>query len=139
MKLSDAVREVIRLGDASRTYWDRELPRRHPNYPLIRAGEDDGPPPPEDAELLDLLRQLPEEQVYALLLLMYAGRGDFDVDHLLPAYLTMREAFPNRDLAIAQMMGMGAIAEYLTDALEEIRNRHMDLDNFNFAAPASAH
>jgi hypothetical protein len=33
MKLSEAVREVIRLGDASRAYWDRELPKHHPHYP----------------------------------------------------------------------------------------------------------
>ena len=40
MKLSELVRQVIRLGDASRAYWDRELPKHHPHYPVIRAGED---------------------------------------------------------------------------------------------------
>ncbi|HVS40556.1 MAG TPA: DUF3775 domain-containing protein, partial [Gemmataceae bacterium] len=112
MKLSEAVREIIRLGDASRAYWDRELPRRHPHYPKIRAGEDSGPPPPEDAQIQALLESLPEDQLYALLLLMYVGRGDFSADHLLPAYQTMKETFPNNDLAIAQMTGHRALAEY---------------------------
>ena len=137
MKLSEAVREVIRLGDASRAYWDRELPKHHPHYPVIRAGEDSAPPPPEDAQIQALLKSLPEDQLYALLLLMYVGRGDFSAHHLLPAYQTMKETFPSKDLAIAQIMGMKTLAEYLTDALEEIQKRHIDLDNLKFASPVA--
>ena len=134
MKLSEAVREVIRLGDASRAYWDRELPKHHPHYPVIRAGEDSAPPPPEDAQIQALLKSLPEDQLYALILLMYVGRGDFSAHHLLPAYETMKETFPSKDLAIAQMTEKKALAEYLTDAMEEIQKRHIDLDNLKFAS-----
>jgi hypothetical protein len=134
MKLSEVVREVIRLGDASRAYWDRELPRHHPRYPVIRAGEASPPPPPEDAQIQALLRSLPEDQLYALLLLTYVGRGDFSADHLLPAYQTIKEIFPTRDLAIAQMTGNNTLAEYLTDAMEEIQKRHIDLDSLKLAS-----
>jgi len=134
MKLSEAVREVIRLGDASRAYWDRELPKHHPHYPVIRAGEDSAPPPPEDTQIQALLKSLPEDQLYALILLMYVGRGDFSAHHLLPAYETMKETFPSKDLAIAQMTEKKALAEYLTDAMEEIQKRHIDLDNLKFAS-----
>ena len=96
MKLSEAVQEVIRLGDASRAYWDRELPKHHPHYPVIRAGEDSAPPPPEDAQIQALLKSLPEDQLYALILLTYVGRGDFSADDLLPAYQTMKEIFPSK-------------------------------------------
>ena len=136
MKLSEAVREVIRLGDASRAYWDRELPRHHPHYPKIRAGEDSGPPPPEDAQIQALLKSLSEDQLYALILLMYVGRGDFSADHLLPAYQTMKETFPSKDLAIAQMTGKRTLAEYLTDAMEEIQKRNIDLDSLKFTSTA---
>src|ERR1700756_5535885 len=105
MKLSEVVGEVIRLGDASRAYWDRELPKHHPHYPLVRAEEDSAPPPPEDAKIESLLKGLPEDQLYALILLSYVGRGDFSADDLLPAYQTMKETFPSKELAIAQMMG----------------------------------
>lgn len=132
MKLSDAVRELIRLGDASRAYWERELPRRHPHYPLIRAGEDSGPPPPEDKQIQELLESLPEEQVYTLILLMYLGRGDFNADRLPAAYQRMKETFPSRELAIAQMTGKGTLAEYLTDALDELERRRTDVDNLKF-------
>ncbi len=134
MKLSEVVREVIRLGDASRAYWDRELPKHHPHYPLVRAEENSAPPPPEDAQILSLLKSLPENQLYALILLTYVGRGDCSADDLLPAYQTMKETFPSKDLAIAQMTGNQTLAEYLTDAMEEVRKRHIDLDSLKFAS-----
>ncbi len=137
MKLSEAVREVIRLGDASRAYWDRELPKHHPHYPLIRAEEDSAPPPPEDAQIQTLLKSLPEDQLYTIILLTYVGRGDFSADDLLPAYRTIRETFPSKDLAIAQVSGKKTLAEYLTDAMEEIQKRHIDLDNLKFARTAT--
>jgi hypothetical protein len=134
MKLSEVVRDVIRLGDASRTYWDRELPRQHPRYPVIRAGETSPPPPPEDAQIQALLKSLPEDQLYALMLLTYVGRGDFSADHLLLAYQTIKEIFATIDLAIAQMAEDKSLAEYLTDAMEEIQKRHIDLDSLKFAS-----
>jgi hypothetical protein len=134
MKLSELVQELIRLGNASRAYWDRELPKHHPHYPLIRAGEDSAPPPPEDAQIQALLKTLPDDQLYTLILLTYVGRGDFSADDLLPAYQTMKETFPSTDLAIAQMTGETTLAEYLTDAIEEIQKRHIDLDNLKFAS-----
>ena len=134
MKLSELIREVIRLGDASRAYWDRELPKHHPHYPLIRAGEDSAAPPPEDAQIQALLNSLPEDQLYALMLLTYVGRGDFSADHLEPAYQTVKEILPSRDLAIAQISAHKTLAEYLTDAMEEIRKRHIDLDDLKFAS-----
>ena len=137
MKLSEAVRQVIRLGEASRAYWDRELPKYHPSYPLIRAGEASAPPPPEDAQIQALLTSLPEDQLYTLILLTYVGRGDFSADHLESAYQTMKETFPNKELAIAQMSGKETLAEYLTDAIEEIKKRHIDLDNLMFASTAA--
>jgi hypothetical protein len=132
MKLSEAAREVIRLGDASRAYWDRELPRHHPHYPLIRAGEEPVLPPPEESQIQSLLKGLPEDQLYALILLTYVGRGDFRADDLPPAYQAMKETFPSKDLAIAQMAAETALAEYLTDAMEEIEKRHIDLDRIQF-------
>jgi hypothetical protein len=137
MKLSEVVREVIRLGDASRAYWDRELPKHHPHYPVIRTGEDSGPAPPEDAQLESLLKDLPEDQLYALILLTYVGRGDFSADHLLSAYKTIKENFPNKDLVIAQITGKMALAEYLADAIDELQNRHIDLDGLKFTSTAA--
>ena len=133
MKTSEVVQELIRLGDASRAYWDKELPKHHPHYPVIRAGEASAPPPPEDAQIAALLKRLPEEQLYLVLLLIYVGRGDYSADRLVPAYQTIKEAFPSSDLAIAQIGGHPTLAEYLADAMEELHKRHVDLDNVKFA------
>jgi hypothetical protein len=39
MKLSETARDVIALADAIRDYWAAELPKRHPNYPLVNPGK----------------------------------------------------------------------------------------------------
>ncbi len=132
MKLSEVVRELIRLGDASRTYWDTELPKHHPHYPVILAEERPAPPPPEDAEIAALLKSLPENQLYAVALLTYVGRGDFTADHLIGAYRTIKEILPSEELAIAQITAQKALGEYLTDAMAEIQKRHIDLDSLTF-------
>lgn len=133
MMRSEAIRELIRLGELSHAYWAKELPRRHPKYPLVQVGEDSGPPPPEEKQIRDLLNTLSERDLYIILSLMYIGRGDFDLGHLRSAYARMREAFPDRTLVIDQMIGTSVLAEYLTDALDEVRERHIDLDSPSFA------
>ncbi len=132
MKLSEVVREVIRLGDGSRAYWDAELPKHHPHYPVILAEERSAPPPPEDARIQELLNSLPEEQLYAVALLTYVGRGDFAVDRLMPAYQTIKEILPSKEVAIAQITGQKTLSEYLSDAISEIQKRHISLDSLTF-------
>lgn len=134
MKLSEVVREVIRLGDASREYWDRELPKRHPRYPVIGPDETPPAPPPEDSQIQRLLESLPENQLYGVMVLAYLGRGDFSIDNLSRAFEEMKESFPSSTLAIAQLVGTNELAEYLTDATEEIQTRHIDLDCLKFAS-----
>ena len=99
-------------------------------------GEDSGPAPPEDAKIEKLLKSLSEDQLYTLILLMYVGRGDFSVENLSRGYETMKEAFPTRDFAIAQMTGNITLAEYLTDAIQEVKKHHIDLDSLNFSSTA---
>jgi len=72
--------------------------------------------------------------LYILLTLMYVGRGDFDLNHLKSGYLRMKESFPSRDSVIDQMVGMGVLSEYLADAMEEIRQGHIDVDTATFEA-----
>jgi hypothetical protein len=138
MKLSEAIQEAIRLSEASRKYWERELPNRHPDYPLIRAHEDPGPSPPEDAELEALLRKLSEEQIYTLILLMYIGRGDCPADQLAKSYQSMKETFQEPELAISQMTGKLALDEYLQDGLAELSKRSIDVDSLGLAHATSA-
>jgi hypothetical protein len=99
---------------------------------VILAEERSAPPPPEDARIQALLNSLPEEQVYAVALLTYVGRGDFSVDRLVPAYRTIKEILPNKELAIDQITGQKALGEYLADAMAEVQKRHINLDSLTF-------
>ena len=68
MNLSEATNRVIDLADKVREYYDRELPKWHPNYPVAYPDEKDPPPPPEEKELRDFLVSLPEDMIHQLIL-----------------------------------------------------------------------
>src|SRR5713226_10279078 len=82
MKLSEAVEKVIGLAKDIREYWETELPKRHPDYPVMNPGEEELPPPPEEKKLAKLFASLPKDMVYQIGLLINLGRGDFDVREL---------------------------------------------------------
>lgn len=128
MKLSEVIPKVIALAQASREYWDAELPKRHPDYPLIHPGEESGPPPPQELELRALLSELPEQRIYQLLVLMYLGRGDFDTGELAEQNLRLRETFAKPQWAVAQMMEKAPLADYLTEGLAKLRKKRIDVD-----------
>lgn len=134
MKLSEIVNELIRLGDASQAYWERELPKYHPRYPLVYEGEQEVPPSPEDDQILALLTSLPDDQLYAVAMLTYVGRGDFTAGNLQRANLRLKEWFLDKDVTIAQLMANKSLGEYLTDAVEEFKKRHIDLDGTDFTS-----
>lgn len=132
MKLLEAANEVIAFAEAIRDYWDAELPKRHPDYPLVHAGEDSGPPPPEEKKLKDFLARLPEDIVYKLALILYLGRGDFGTDDLTGHYEELKRRFGRPEEAAAQMVGKASLADYLTDGLAELRSNGIDVDRLTF-------
>jgi hypothetical protein len=138
MKLSQAASKVIALAEAIRTYWDRELPKRHPNYPLVNAGEDSGPPPPEEKKLRALLAKLPEDTVYRLALLMYLGRGDFGTEDLPGHFDSLRRALGDKAAAANRLADTTPLADYLSDGLAELNNIGIDVDRLAFSAVKAA-
>lgn len=134
MKLSAAVTKVTNLAEAIRTYWERELPKRHPNYPIVEPGEDSGPPPPEAKKLRQLLTSLPDEDLYKLALVTYLGRGDFDTSDLAGAYHGLRDNFGDPADIVAQIMETAPLADYLTEGMAILKARNMDLDKIDLAS-----
>ncbi len=130
MKLSDELPEIIRLAKAIQAYWDVELPRRHPNYPFIEKGADDGPPPPEVAELRTLLETLSEEQIYTLLTLQYIGRTHSHLGEWERVSNNMHQAFPRHAQAIAVLLIMPLVGFFLQEALDQVEKAGLDIDNF---------
>lgn len=134
MTRTEVIRELIRLGEESHAYWEKELRKRHPRYPIVQPGEDSGPQPPVDDQIQRLLKSLSETDLYIVLTLMYLGRGDFDLEHLKSGFLTMKESFPSRDAVMDQLLRKQVLSEYLADAMEEIRQGCIDVDSANFEA-----
>lgn len=134
MKLSDAIRRVIELATAMREYWDRELPKRHKDYPWIRAGEDSGPPPAAEEELRRFLRSLPPEDIYRIMTVMYLGRGDFNVHGVFVMPDELKKSFPDVDSAIEFVIAKGPLVDYLSDGLSELEAAKIDIDSLPLVA-----
>jgi hypothetical protein len=130
-KLQENAKKAINLAQAIRNYWERELPKRHPKYPIVNPDEDSGPPPPQEKKLRELLHRLPEETVYKLGLIMYLGRGDFDTRDLSAQYQTIKENFGSPAAVIAQMMEQAPLADYLEEGMAVLRSQHIDLDKLD--------
>jgi hypothetical protein len=128
MNLSAAAEKVITLARQVREYYATELPKYHPNYPVVGPDEKTAPPPLQEKDLRDFLSTLSDEMIYQLILIMYLGRGDFGPDDLAGYYQALKGAFGGREYAISQMMDKAPLADYLLDGLEELRKHKMNVD-----------
>jgi hypothetical protein len=128
MKLSEATARVIELAGKIRQYYATELPKHHPNYPVIRLTDVSAPPPREEKELRRFLATLPADMIYRLLLVMYIGRGDFGTDDLPGSYETLKNTFAKPEFAVSQMMDKAPLADYLSDGLNEFRKHRINVD-----------
>jgi hypothetical protein len=128
MHLSEAANRVIDLASKVRAYYETELPKRFPNYPLIDPDAESVPPPPEEIELRKFLTALPEETLTQLFLLMYLGRSDFGVDELAGYYADLKGTLGDPEQAASQLIDKAPLADYLLDGLEELRKHNINVD-----------
>ena len=128
MKLSEVTEKVIALSSAIRDYWEEELPKRHPDYPIVRPGDEDGPPPPEEAKLRELLAGLPEEQLYQLGLVMYVGSWIIDAQNTESAYDEVKDRLGDWPEAIDWLATYVPLGDYLLNGLEKLEKNRVDVD-----------
>lgn len=128
MTLSETTRKVIDLAREVRDYYATELPKWHPDYPVVHLHEESAPPPPAESELRSLLTSLPDAMIYQLLLIMYLGRGDLGTEDLAATYEDLKDSFAKPEYAVSQMIGKAPLADYLSDGLEELRRHKIDVD-----------
>ncbi len=138
MNLSDAANKVIALASEIRKYYDAELPKWYPDYPLISPAQAGPPQPDETRELRAFLRSLPPATIYRLVLLMYLGRGDFGTDDLAGSYEALKQTFGKPEWAASQMMGKTPLAEYLSDGLLELKRHRIPVNDLPLEDPAEA-
>jgi hypothetical protein len=133
-KLSQAVKRTITLARKIRAYYDEKLPKWYSHYPIISPGEEAPPPPPEEAALSQFLSELPAELLNQLALVMYLGRGDFDVEDLAAAYAAMKQTFGEPKWAASVMMEKAPLADYLSDGLMQLQEHGIGVDNLPLQA-----
>lgn len=129
MPFSETVKRVMDLATAIRDYWDRELPKRHPKYPLVQPGEDSGPPPPEERELRDLLRSLSAEEVAQLLTIIKFGRRVFPASEFHRHWQDLVKSAPDIEWEVSYLSEYPPLADELADGLQELANSGIDLDH----------
>lgn len=129
MTLSDAAQTVIDLANKIRAYWAAELPKYHPDYPVISPGEPTAPPPEEKRQLRDLLKSLPTDLIYQLALVMYLGRRDFGTADLPGQFAYLKSTVQKPEFAISQMLEKAPLGEYLADGLARLEMAGIDPDN----------
>ena len=134
MKLSETMKQIIGLAESIRSYWDSELPKRHPKYPIVSPDGDDGPPPAEEQKLKDLFSSLTEDDIYKTLLTVYLGRGDFDTSDLDGEYGFLKEMFGKSDQAVSRMVAQAPLGEYLEEGMVELSRHRIDIDDLRLSA-----
>jgi hypothetical protein len=134
MKLSTVVHKVIDLGHAIADWCEEELPKRHPNYPIINEGEEPSPPPPQQKTLRELLESLPEDMVWKIALIRNIGQRGIDPRGLQRQYEEVRERYDDAAEAIALMSGHPALGDDVEDGLAELKKHKIDVDKWNFKA-----
>jgi hypothetical protein len=131
MTIETAAGKALTIAEIIRDYWETELPKRHPKYPFVGPGADDGPPPPEEKKLRQFLTRLKGDTLYKLALVMYLGRGDIDKHELQSKYKEIREDFSTATRLISFMMDKASLADYLERGMEILRNENIDLNKMD--------
>jgi hypothetical protein len=110
MKFSVKVKRVIALGDQ------------------IAASADAAARRSLAKETRALMAKLPAAEVYALMTLMYLGRGDFGIAGLLGSYVQISDTFVKPQRAIGQMLEK-PFGQYLAKGVSRLEQAQVDLDS----------
>lgn len=128
MTLAEIAEQVATLHSEINAYWDEELPKRHRDYPQVRDGEDSGPPPPEAAELRDLLATLPADDLYRIALTADFGRGYYPATELAEHSREVHQQFGPPEVARV-LLGDDPDLTYLDDGLAKLRVSGVAIDD----------
>jgi hypothetical protein len=131
MKLSAILKKVIGLSEAIRDYWETELPKAHPDYPIVRPGDKTVPPPPEEQQLRDFLTSLPEDVLEKLIVIVLNWRG-FGTTDLADDYRTMKERYDGPEELVSVLVDEVALGDDLIDGLAELKKKKIDVDKLSW-------
>lgn len=127
MTFSEVVARVTELATAINAYWDTELRKVHPRYPIVNPDIPDPPPPPEEEELRRFLGARPAEEVHKLMAIYHLGVGRFKpADFPGPA---RPDGLPELMTdEIIDEFATGDLSEFLLVGVHDLRAAGIDLN-----------
>jgi hypothetical protein len=130
-KLSEVIPELVRLNEERSDYVWNELPKLYADWPLVLPGEDPDPPIPQEAQILEILRKLPDDMVYQLLAITRLSRRDRNAKDLDKLYGEFKKDFDKPDLARSFLAGMGSLGDKLTEGMAKLEASQIDVDKLD--------
>jgi hypothetical protein len=131
-KLSEVIPELIRLFEERDDYQEIELPKLYKDYPLVSPGEDpESPPAPQEAQIRQLLKKLPEDMIYQLLVIMDLSRYYYSTSDLAELFEEMKADFDKTESAISFIVGLGSFSTSITEGLAKLEASQIDVDNLD--------
>lgn len=127
MKLSEAAARVIELSTIIKHEVEAE-DVKHPLGRLYDPFREKLQPTQAENDLRDFLFAQPVAYLYTLVLVMYAGRGDFPIEDFMTQYEEMTDLFDKPERAIGQMLEKVPLPDYLTEGLQGLANQGIDID-----------
>jgi hypothetical protein len=130
MNLSEAVNRVIGIASKIPVYYETELRKLFPNYPLVDLEvEEKLPPPPEEQQLREFLESLSDDLIYQLILIVHFWRGYFRLEDMAAYYAGMKDTVGDRTQALSLLMIYEfTLADQLASGLEELREHKINPD-----------
>jgi hypothetical protein len=127
MNLSDIIARVIELSTIVKHKHDERsaaepLGREYVPF-AVRRG-----PTEAETELTKFLYAQNVAVIYTLVLIMYAGRGDFPIDDFMTQYEEMGDTFDKPDYAVNQMMEKVPLPDYLQSGLDLLEQAGINVD-----------
>jgi len=135
MKLSEAATKSIELSAKVLEYYERELPKFHPNYPLINPDDSEPAPPPEEAELREFLEVLSPETIYQLYLIKNIGCYVYKVNEMNEHYQELLSMYPKKEWTLTILARNVTLADDLRDGIEILREAGFDVDTLPLPKP----
>jgi hypothetical protein len=127
MNLSETIQRVIDLS----TVVKHETEKRREEHPLERRYDplrEKRKPSDAEKSLNQFLYAQPVAVLYTMVLVMYAGRGDFEIKDFMRQYEEMRNTFDKPGWAINQMTEKVPLPDYLKAGLEGLAKQKIDVD-----------
>jgi hypothetical protein len=129
MKLSEVIHELRQLGQARTHYWETELPKIYPRYPLIYPGEPEEVPGPDEIRMRQFAQSLPIDVLNMLEVLVDLMWRKIEPADIGSRFREYQQRYTDHSYAVNRLMRHGMLELDLEDSLEILADHGIDVDS----------